>query len=99
MRGGYTRPKTMSRRVLQLVMMGDQRNPTARDYVRAARAAHALGRFDDANAFFRDADGLARRLHVNVNRIVIRNRIRYTEFGGDQGISAQGLGTVFRRRH
>ena len=48
-----------ARRALQLVMMGDQRNPTARDYVRAARAARALGRFDDANAFFRDADGLA----------------------------------------
>ena len=48
-----------ARRGLQLVMVGDQRNPTARDYVRAARAARALGRFDDANAFFRDADGLA----------------------------------------
>ncbi|MSO60691.1 MAG: hypothetical protein EXQ50_01130 [Acidobacteria bacterium] len=58
----------MSRRALQLVMMGDQRNPTARDDVRAARAARARGRFDDANAFFRDADGLARWLHVNVNR-------------------------------
>lgn len=48
-----------ARRSLQLVMMGDQRTPTARDYVRAARAARALGRFDDANGFFRDADGLA----------------------------------------
>lgn len=48
-----------ARRSLQLVMAGDQRNPTARDYLRAARAARALGRFDDANAFFRDADGLA----------------------------------------
>ncbi|MFA5907161.1 MAG: tetratricopeptide repeat protein [Vicinamibacterales bacterium] len=47
-----------ARRSLQLVMMGDQRTPTARDHVRAARAARALGRFDDANAFFRDADGL-----------------------------------------
>ncbi len=51
--------KVEARRTLQLVMMGDQRNPTARDYLRAARAARALGRFDDANAFFRDADGLA----------------------------------------
>ncbi len=48
-----------ARRSLQLVMMGDQRNPAARDYLRAARAARALGRFDDANGFFRDADGLA----------------------------------------
>lgn len=48
-----------ARRTLQVVMMGEQRNPTARDYVRAARAARALGRFDDANAFFRDADGIA----------------------------------------
>ncbi|MGE0863078.1 MAG: tetratricopeptide repeat protein [Vicinamibacterales bacterium] len=51
--------RTEARRTLQLVMAGDQRNPTARDYVRAARAARALGRFDDANALFRDADGLA----------------------------------------
>ncbi len=48
-----------ARRTLQVVMLGEQRNPTARDYVRAARAARALGRFDDANGFFRDADGLA----------------------------------------
>ena len=48
-----------ARRSLQLVMLGEPRNPTARDYLRAARAARALGRFDDANAFFRDADGLA----------------------------------------
>jgi tetratricopeptide (TPR) repeat protein len=47
-----------ARRSLQLVMLGEQRNPTARDYLRAGRAARALGRFDDANAFFRDADGL-----------------------------------------
>jgi tetratricopeptide (TPR) repeat protein len=51
--------RTEARRSLQLVMLGEQRNPTARDYLRAARAARALGRFDDANAFFRDADGLA----------------------------------------
>ncbi|MDP1604062.1 MAG: tetratricopeptide repeat protein, partial [Legionella sp.] len=48
-----------ARRTLQLVMMGEGRNPTARDYLRAGRAARALGRFDDANGFFRDADGLA----------------------------------------
>lgn len=48
-----------ARRALQVVMLGEQRNPTARDYVRAGRAARALGRFDDANGFFRDADGLA----------------------------------------
>jgi len=48
-----------ARRSLQLVMLGEQRTPTARDYLRAARAARALGRFDDANAFFRDADRLS----------------------------------------
>jgi len=48
-----------ARRTLQVVMLGEQRKPTARDYLRAARAARALGRFDDANGFFRDADGLA----------------------------------------
>lgn len=48
-----------ARRTLQVVMLGQQRSPTARDYLRAARAARALGRFDDANAFFRDADGMA----------------------------------------
>ncbi|MDP3719704.1 MAG: tetratricopeptide repeat protein [Acidobacteriota bacterium] len=48
-----------ARRALQVVMLGQQRSPTARDYLRAARAARALGRFDDANAFFRDADGMA----------------------------------------
>ncbi len=48
-----------ARRSLQLVMMGEQRNRTARDDLRAGRAARALGRFEDANAFFRDADGKA----------------------------------------
>jgi tetratricopeptide (TPR) repeat protein len=48
-----------ARRTLQIVMMGEQRTPAARDHLRAARAARALGRFEDANSFFRDADGLA----------------------------------------
>jgi len=47
-----------ARRALQVVMLGQQRTPAARDYLRAGRAARALGRFDDANAFFRDADGM-----------------------------------------
>ncbi len=48
-----------ARRTLQFVMTAGRRTPAARDYLRAARAARALGRFDDANSFFRDADGLA----------------------------------------
>ncbi len=51
--------RTEARRTLQIVMMGEQRTPAARDSLRAGRAARALGRFEDANSFFRDADGLA----------------------------------------
>ncbi len=39
--------------------MADLRNPSARDYLRAARASRALNRVDDAQSFFRDAIGLA----------------------------------------
>ncbi len=47
--------RTEARRTLQLVLMSDLRNPSARDYVRVGRAARALGRFEDANNFFREA--------------------------------------------
>ena len=48
-----------SRRTLQMILTSDLRNPTARDYLRVGRAARALGRFDDASQFFRDADAAA----------------------------------------
>ncbi|MDO8680421.1 MAG: tetratricopeptide repeat protein [Acidobacteriota bacterium] len=51
--------RTEARRSLQLVLMSDPRSPTARDFLRAARAARALGRIDDAQAYFRDAVDLA----------------------------------------
>jgi tetratricopeptide (TPR) repeat protein len=51
--------RTEARRSLQLVLMNDQRTPSARDFLRAARASRALGRFDDAQAYFRDAIALA----------------------------------------
>ena len=47
--------RTEARRTLQLVLMADPLAPTARDMLRAARAARALGRIDDAQAYFRDA--------------------------------------------
>ncbi|MEO8682677.1 MAG: tetratricopeptide repeat protein [Vicinamibacterales bacterium] len=51
--------RTDARRTLQLILVADPANPTPRDYLRAGRAARALGRFEDANAFFRDANAAA----------------------------------------
>jgi len=51
--------KTEGRRGLQLVLMADSANPSAREYLRAARASRALNRVDDAQSLFRDANGLA----------------------------------------
>jgi len=48
-----------ARRALTLVLMADLPNPSARDFLRAARAARALNRVDDAQSFFRDAIALA----------------------------------------
>ena len=47
--------RTEARRTLQLILVSTARSPTARDYLRVGRAARALGRFEDANASFRDA--------------------------------------------
>lgn len=44
-----------ARRTLQILLIGASQGTSARESVRAARAARALGRFEDANAFFRDA--------------------------------------------
>lgn len=44
-----------ARRALTLILMGGMPSPGARDFLRAARAARALNRVDDAQSFFRDA--------------------------------------------
>ena len=51
--------RTEARRTLQLLLSNESRSATARDYARAARAARALGRFDEANSLFREANALA----------------------------------------
>ncbi len=51
--------RTEGRQSLQLVLAADVRTPAARDFLRAARASRALHRIDDAQAYFRDAAGLA----------------------------------------
>jgi tetratricopeptide (TPR) repeat protein len=51
--------RTEGRRALTLVLMADGANPSAREYLRAARASRALNRIDDAQSFFRDAIALA----------------------------------------
>jgi tetratricopeptide (TPR) repeat protein len=48
-----------ARKTLQYVLLSAQDADTARDYLRAGRAARALGRFEDANGFFREAVALA----------------------------------------
>ena len=48
-----------ARRNLQTVLSADLANPSARDYLRTGRAARALGRFEDANGLFRDANAAA----------------------------------------
>ena len=51
--------RTEARRSLQLLLLAAQDADSARDYLRAGRAARALGRFEDANAYFRDGVTLA----------------------------------------
>ncbi len=51
--------KTEGRQTLTLVLGADVRNPSARDFLRAARAARALHQIDDAQSYFRDAIALA----------------------------------------
>jgi cellulose synthase operon protein C len=51
--------RTEGRRAVQLTLAMTAANPTARDYLRAARASRALNRIDDAQSFFRDAIQLA----------------------------------------
>ena len=51
--------RTEGRQTLALVLTADVANPTARDFLRAARASRALHRIDDAQSYFRDAAALA----------------------------------------
>lgn len=55
----YLGRRSEGRRTLQLMLMAEVQTPTARDYARAARASRALGRFDEANSYFREAIALA----------------------------------------
>ena len=55
----YLGQRTEARRTLQLILLSDSPNARARDYLRAARAARALGRYQDANDLFREADRAA----------------------------------------
>lgn len=48
-----------ARRTLQTVLLAARNADTAREFLRAGRAARALGMFEDANAYFRDAVSLA----------------------------------------
>ncbi|MBY0495289.1 MAG: tetratricopeptide repeat protein [Cyanobacteria bacterium] len=54
-----TGKRTEGRRSLTLVLMADGANPSAREFLRAARASRALNRIDDAQSYFRDAIALA----------------------------------------
>jgi tetratricopeptide (TPR) repeat protein len=55
----YIGKRIEGRRALTLILMADLRNPSARDYLRAARAARALRQIDDSKSFFADAESLA----------------------------------------
>lgn len=51
----YTGRRTEARRTLQLVLMAAEDATTAAHLLRAARAARALGRFEDSKEYFREA--------------------------------------------
>ena len=55
----YLGRRSEARRTMTLLMLADVREANARDYARAARAARALGRFEEANSFFREAIAIA----------------------------------------
>jgi tetratricopeptide (TPR) repeat protein len=55
----YLGRRSEGRRAMQLVLMGEVRNASARDYARAGRAARALGQFQEANGYFREAIAMA----------------------------------------
>ena len=51
----YLGRRSEARRAMQLVLMAESRSATARDYARAGRAARALGQFQEANGYYREA--------------------------------------------
>jgi tetratricopeptide (TPR) repeat protein len=55
----YLGRRSEGRRTMTLIMLADVRESNAKDYARAARAARALGRFEDANNFYREAIAIA----------------------------------------
>jgi tetratricopeptide (TPR) repeat protein len=55
----YLGRRTEGRRAMTLIMLADVRESNAKDSARAARAARALGRFEEANNFYREAIAIA----------------------------------------
>ena len=55
----YVGKRAEGRRSLTQVMAAESATPTAREYLRAARASRALMRIEDAQSYFRDAIALA----------------------------------------
>jgi tetratricopeptide (TPR) repeat protein len=55
----YLGRRSEARRAMQLVLMAEPRDPSARDYARAGRAARALGQFQEANGYYREAIAIA----------------------------------------
>ncbi|HEX6163402.1 MAG TPA: tetratricopeptide repeat protein [Vicinamibacterales bacterium] len=55
----YIGKRAEGRRALTQVLGADSGNPSAREYLRAARASRALMRIEDAQSYFRDAIALA----------------------------------------
>ena len=54
----YVGKRPEGRRTLMSVLGADVPKPSARDYLRAARAARAMNRVDDAQSYFKDAIAL-----------------------------------------
>jgi tetratricopeptide (TPR) repeat protein len=55
----YLGRRSEGRRTMSLLMLADVREANAKDYARAGRAARALGRFEEANSFYREAVAIA----------------------------------------
>ncbi|HXG89968.1 MAG TPA: tetratricopeptide repeat protein [Vicinamibacterales bacterium] len=55
----YLGRRSEGRRTLQLLLLADPRSAQARDYLRSARAASVLAKFDDAQSYYREAVALA----------------------------------------
>jgi cellulose synthase operon protein C len=55
----YLGRRSEGRRAMQLLLMAEVRSASARDYARAGRAARALGQFQEANGYYREAIAIA----------------------------------------